>query len=182
MKLARERGKSEMIISQKENKFYAKFLDDFRVSFFPWHTNKMFREYVKSLNPSYPKETSTGKYVSFAKLEVPEFKKHLRFLKTLACKYNMKSDYLDKIDRDIAETSWFKTSVHSVVGVEEDFNVAYVVCSRCSSSTKRAFTRERMYELMDIDEGKKKETLEPIGESFMCVDCITVKLGEKDEA
>ncbi len=171
-----------MIISAKNNKFYAKFIDDFRLSFFPWYDNKVFRDHVKSLNPNYPRDSTTGKHVSFAKIDMPEYMKHLQFLKTLACKYNMSSDYISENDRYVASTSWFKASIHKIVEGGGDFNVVEVICSRCGSCTKRALSRARMQELMDIDEGKKKESTSAIGETFLCVNCVTLKIGERDEA
>ncbi len=161
-----------MVISQKDNKFYAKFIDDFRLSFFPWCDNKMFREHVKSLNPNYPIDNTTGKYVSFAKISVVEFRKHLAFLKVIACKYNMQSDYTNDMDRDIARTTWFKTKIVKVVEGGSDFNIVFVLCSRCGSSTKRALTRSRFQELMDIEEGERIENMVLDSETFVCVDCI----------
>lgn len=164
-----------MIISQKDNKFYAKFIDDFRFHFFPWHDNKVFREYIKTLNPGYPIDDTTGKYVSFAKISVVEFRKHLSFLKVLACKYGMKSDYLTSIDAEIADTTWFRTKIVKIEQGGGDFNIAFVLCSRCGASTKRGLTRVRFQELMDIEEGNRIETLDPIDKSFICAHCIKYK-------
>lgn len=161
-----------MVISQKDNKFYAMFIDDIRLKFFPMYDNKAFREYVKTLNPNYPVDSTTGKYVSFAKINVEEYRKHLSFLKVIACKYGLESEYINSMDREIADTSWFKTRIVEVVKGGSDSNVVFVLCSRCGSSTKRMLSRVRFHELMDIEEGKKTEVLDPIEKSFMCMNCI----------
>lgn len=161
-----------MVIPQSDNKFYAIFIDELRMHAFPYHENKEFREYVKTLNPNYPVDNTTGKYVSFAKISMIEFRKHLSFLKVIACKYDMSSEYLDDVDHGVAKTKLFKASVFKIEKNDGDMNVVYVICSRCGSSTKRILTRDRLQELMDIEEGEKNETLDPINKSFLCCGCV----------
>ena len=164
-----------MVIDQSDNKFYAKVLDNLRIHSFPWNTNKGMREYIKELNPDYPIDQTTGKYKSFAKISVVEFREHLSFLKIIACKYGIKAEYLDQLDIDIARAKHFKTRIVKIEQVGSDFSIVYVLCSRCGSSTKRGLTRERFQELMDIEEGNKVETFVPITKSFICAHCIKYK-------
>ena len=167
-----------MQITQRENKFYAKLLDDIRTQYFPWNTNKELREYIKEMNPNYPVDNTTGKYVSFAKISVEEFRRHLSFLKIMAIKYGMKSDYLNVIDRNVAGATHFKTKITKIEHSGKDFNIVSVLCSRCGSVTKRGVTRERLKELMDIDEGKAVEIIDPINKSFLCVNCTSKDIAE----
>ena len=71
-----------MNISGEENRFYAKFLDDLREQRFPTFSNKRFREYVKRLNPKFPKKKD-GTYESISTIKKMPFRRHLTFLKTL---------------------------------------------------------------------------------------------------
>ena len=162
-----------MVIAQSDNKFYAIFIDELRMHAFPYHGNKEFREYVKTLNPNYPVDNTTGKYVSFAKISMIEFRKHLSFLKVIACKYGMYSEYLDDVDHDVAKTSLFKASVFKIEKNDENSNIVYVICSRCGSSTKRMLSRDRLQELLDIEEGEESETMDPISKSFLCCSCVS---------
>ena len=161
-----------MVISQSDNKFYAKVLDDLRVHSFSHVTNKKLREHIKDLNPNYPIDQTTGKYKSFAKISVLEFREHLSFLKIIACKYGMKAEYFDQLDIDIAKEKHFKTRVVKSEEVGGEFNIVFVLCSRCGSSTKRGLSRGRLQELMDIEEGNRVETLDPIDKSFICAHCM----------
>ena len=170
-----------MNISQKENKFYAKLIDDLREHSFPYKTNKVFRDHIKSMNPNYPIDETTGKYVSFAKISVVEFRKHLSFLKVIACKYNMKSSYLTPQDVEFADGAWFKTRMVKVEKGGSDSNIVFVLCSRCGASSKRGVTRERFQELMDIEEGKKAETFDPIENSFLCASCMKTIIKDSNE-
>jgi len=160
-------------ITEKQNKFYRKLLEEIRTEQYPWVKQKEFSSYVKKIDPDFPTDVS-GEPVSIRDIEPKDFLRHLMFIKKMAIKRGMKSDLFSSRDYGAANATSYTARI-----AYRDGGIVGVVCSNCGAISDRKLTQDRIDELELIGSGKAKEKMDPLSESFVCAWCMSNILKEK---
>jgi hypothetical protein len=163
-----------MIISLENNKKYNGMVNDIRKGLYSHMDAKTFRPMVKDLDPNFP-VSDDGKKISMRDITEDQLTRHTDFLKTMSIRQGLRLDYFTDGDIACAEEAVFTTSVSDQFEEEEGTVIAGVICSNCGCETIRGLTSERFDEIMAIMDGSREERMDPITESFLCVNCIKIK-------
>ena len=162
-----------MIISLEKNRAFNALLKEAQPLISPQGTQKAFRQEIKFLDPSFPRDENNEK-VSMRDITDEQFDKHLQFVKTMLIKQGNRLEYFTDLDVEIAKDTSYKASGHMYQ------DSLWVVCSCCGCATKRELSQDRMKELTAIMNGEIQETLDPLSKSFECLNCFTIKVEAQD--
>jgi len=171
-----------MIISVDDNRKFNGLLGDIRAMVSPTSDGKSFRKDIKDLDPNFPLAENGTDKISMRDITQEEFDDHLSFVKTMCIRQGIRMDYFTEADVVCAKEATFSVEVSNQAEELDDKIIVGVVCSNCGCETIRGLTDDRYEEAKAIALGDKKESFTPLSESFLCVNCINIKLKEDADA
>jgi hypothetical protein len=164
-----------MLIAKEQNRFYNAMLNDIRPSLYPDMGSKEFRTKIKDLDPEFPLDED-GNKKSMRDVTEPEWKTHVMFIKRMAIKRGVIVSSFSEENLGYANSVVLKAGMEAHYEEDGDCIIVNVICSSCGASTLRKLTEERFEELSLIANGEKDEELEKIVDSFICIDCMNIKI------
>lgn len=158
-----------MQISEHLNKFYAVVVSEANALLEPSMPQKEFRDYLKELNPRFPKKD--GIYLSIKDITSPQMSMHISFIKTMLLKQGYQNlSIIDHRDYETSLTTRYKAK-GEVAGEHPRGVKTYVICSHCGSRTLRVLSPERLQELQEIEKGTIEESQTYLRDTFLCIYC-----------
>lgn len=168
-----------MVISIENNRKYNGMLNDIRSSVSPVDDSKSFRVTIKQLDPNFPRNND-GSKKSMKDITEQELVEHTSFIKTMCLRQGVRLEYFSDIDVMAADEAVFKAQIMNIYEKTDKFVVADVVCSNCGCVTKRGLSQKRYKELKEISAGKREEIMEPLADSFLCANCLNIKIKQQE--